>query len=103
MVLTLSIEQHGKICIENSEDVYDALTLANLLGEDIDFRIGKYVKCISKSTHNFVDWLKTDYRQKLRAYLFENFDRVFEEIHGYPPEDQGIHLCFTLAFLVFLI
>lgn len=87
MVLTLSIQQHGKICIENSEDVYDALTLANLLGEDIDFRISKYVKCISKSTHNFVDWLKTDYRQKLRAYLFENFDRVFEEINGYPPED----------------
>lgn len=86
-VLEKSIAQHAYICIENSEDVYDALTLAKLLGDDIDNRIEKYAKCISKSTHNFLSWLKDDYRLKLRSYLRENFDTVFEEIHGYPPED----------------
>lgn len=87
VILERSIEQHAKICIENSEDVYDALALAKMLGDDIDFRIERYTKCISKSTHNFVTWLKNDYRLKLRSYLRENFDRDFEKIHGHPPQD----------------
>ena len=86
-VLKRSIEQHAKICVENSEDVYDALILMNQLGEDIEYRINQYIKCICKSTKNFIDWLNDDYRKKLRAYLLENFDTVFEEINGYPPED----------------
>ena len=87
VVLERSIAQHAYICTENSEDVYDALALAKQLGDDIDFRIGKYTKCISKSTFNFVEWLKDDYRKKLNAYIRANFDEVFEQIHGYPPED----------------
>lgn len=86
-VLELSIEHHAKICIENSEDVFDALILAKKLGEDIDDRILRYSKCISKSTKNFLDWLKDDYRKKLNSYLRANFDEVFEEIHGHPPVD----------------
>ena len=78
--------QHATICIENSEDVYDALDLARKLGDDIDFRLERYTKCISKSTHNFMDWLKNDYRTKLRLFLRDNFDEMFEEIHGRPAE-----------------
>jgi hypothetical protein len=80
VVLMRSIEQHALICIENSEDVYDALGLVKLLADDIDFRIQRYSKCISKSTHNFLTWLKEDYKKKLRAYLRTNFDEVLEEI-----------------------
>ncbi len=86
VVLERSIIQHAKICIENSEDVYDALALSKMLGEDIDDRIKSYAKCISKSTFNFLSWLKDDYRKKLSSYLRQNFDVVFEEIHGRPPE-----------------
>ena len=85
-VLKKSIEQHAKICVENSEDVYDALTLMQLLEDDISYRINQYIKCICKSTNSFIDWLNTDYRQKLRSYLLTNFDAVFEEINGFPPE-----------------
>ncbi len=85
VVLERSIAQHAKICIENSEDVYDALALAKLLGEDIDHRIASYAKCISKSTFSFLTWLKDDYRKKLNAYLRSNFDEVYEEIFGHPP------------------
>ena len=87
VVLERSIAQHARICIENSEDMWDALALAKLLGDDIDYRIGRYTKCISKSTYNFVDWLKEDYRKKLNAYIRSNFDEVFEDKHGFPPED----------------
>ncbi|MAP54430.1 DEAD/DEAH box helicase family protein [Altibacter sp.] len=87
VVLERSIEQHAYICTENSEDVYDALNLAKLLGDDIDHRIEKYAQCISKSTHNFISWLKDDYKLKLRSYLREHFDTLYETIHGFPPED----------------
>ena len=87
VVLARSIEQHARICTENSEDVYDALILANLLGDDIDYRVQQYLKCICKSTVSFTDWLKTDYRQKLRAFLLANFDNLYQEINGFPPED----------------
>ena len=86
-VLEKSIEHHARICLENSEDVFDALILAKLLGEEIDDRITRYTKCISKSTHNFVTWLKDDYRKRLNSHLRANFDAIFEDIHGHPPED----------------
>ena len=79
VVLKRSIEQHAKICIENSEDIYDALSLMKLLNEDIDFRIHRYSKCISKSTHNFLKWLVDDYKKKLRSYLRLNFDHIKSE------------------------
>jgi hypothetical protein len=88
VVLERSINQHARICTENSEDVYDALALAKELGEDIDYRIHRYSKCISKSTFNFIEWLKDDYRKKLNAYLRSNFDEVYESIHGFPPPEE---------------
>ena len=87
-VLERSIIHHAKICIENSEDVYDSLALAKMLGEEIDDRINRYSKCISKSTHNFITWLKEDYRKKLKAYLRANFEIDFEKIHGHPPIEE---------------
>ena len=87
VVLERSLGQHAKICTENSDDMYDALALAKLLGEDIDFRIERYSKNISKSTFNFVEWLKEDYRKKLNAYIRVNFDEIYESIHGVPPSE----------------
>ncbi|MEC8536536.1 MAG: DEAD/DEAH box helicase, partial [Bacteroidota bacterium] len=80
VVLKRSIAQHAKICVENSEDVFDALILMKLLNDDIDFRIHRYSKCISKCTHNFLEWLKDDYKKKLRSYLRQNFEQIKTEI-----------------------
>ncbi|MGK0378059.1 MAG: superfamily II DNA or RNA helicase [Patiriisocius sp.] len=88
VILERSIAQHAYICTENSDDMFDALGLAKELGEDIDFRILRYSKCISKSTHNFVTWLENDYRLKLRSYIRTNFDEVYEQIHGHPPLEE---------------
>jgi len=76
VVLKRSIEQHAKICVENSDDIYDALSLMKFLDDDIDFRINRYSKCISKSTHNFLKWLADDYKKKLRSYIRQNFDTI---------------------------
>lgn len=86
LVLEKSIEHHALICTENSEDEYDAIALTQLLSDDIDFRIERYCKCISKNTNNFVEWLKSDYKLKLRQHLRANFDDIYEQIHGVRPE-----------------
>ena len=66
MVLERSIEQHAQMCVENSEDVFDARILAKELDEDIEYRIRMYSYCISNSTKNYRSWLEEDYMRKLR-------------------------------------
>ncbi|WP_179344955.1 DEAD/DEAH box helicase [Winogradskyella ursingii] len=65
-VIERSIAQHSQMCIENSEDVYDARDLAKLLQDDIAYRIKKYCYCIMNSTQNYKDWLFEEYNRKLR-------------------------------------
>ena len=72
-VIERAINQHVIICVENSEDVYDARSLAKMLEHDIAQRIKKYAYCISKSTLNYRRWLIEDYHQKLRARLNKSF------------------------------
>ncbi|WP_029036865.1 DEAD/DEAH box helicase [Salinimicrobium xinjiangense] len=68
-VLERSMEQHMRMCVENSEDVFDARLLAKELEEDIAYRIRKYSYCISNSTKNYRDWLREDYMRKLRMMI----------------------------------
>ncbi|PKV51232.1 superfamily II DNA or RNA helicase [Aquimarina sp. MAR_2010_214] len=68
-VLEKSIEQHAVMCIQNSEDVFDARILSKLLDQDIEYRVRRYSYCISKSTKNYRDWLEEDYKRKLRSKI----------------------------------
>lgn len=72
-VLEWSMDQHVKMCVENSEDVFDARILAKELEGDIEYRIKRYSYCISKSTKNYRDWLKEDYERKLRLRINKEF------------------------------
>jgi hypothetical protein len=63
--------QHARMCIENSEDVFDARILARELKEDIEDRIKQYSKCIIRNTKNYRDWLYEDYTRKLRSKINE--------------------------------
>ncbi len=72
-VLEKSIEQHAKMCVENSEDVFDARILSRLLDRDIEYRVRRYSYCISKSTKNYRDWLEEDYKRKLRSKINQLF------------------------------
>lgn len=73
-VLDNSIKQHVVICVENSEDVYDAWNLSKLLKDDISHRIKQYSYCIIKNTHNYIKWLEEDYRRQLRTKISQEFD-----------------------------
>ena len=65
-VIERSIEQHSKICVENSEDVFDARDLVKDLQDEIAYRIKQYCYCIMNSTDNYKDWLFEEYNRKLR-------------------------------------
>ncbi len=65
IVLDRSIEQHSKMCVENSSKNMNARQLASLLTEDIVYRIRLYSYCICKSTDSYLKWLKEDYERKL--------------------------------------
>ena len=81
IVLQKAIEHHSKMCVENSEDVYDALSLVKELNDDVDYLIKRYSKCISKSTPNFLEWLTDEYKKRLRTYIRINFDQVKTLVH----------------------
>jgi len=64
------------MCIQNSEDEFDALILVKELNDDIDYVIKRYSKCISKSTSNFLEWLTQDYKKRLRTNIRVNFEEI---------------------------
>ncbi|MCB0480982.1 MAG: DEAD/DEAH box helicase family protein [Flavobacteriales bacterium] len=65
MVIERSIQQHIQICIENSEDIVDALELAEALKEEIEFRVKTFSYCITTTSDNYRQWLTEDYTRKL--------------------------------------
>ena len=75
-VLEKAIYHHSVMCVENSEDEFDALILVKELNDDIDYVIKRYSKCISKSTDNFLDWLTQDYKKRLRTNIRTNFETI---------------------------
>ncbi|MEO9513179.1 MAG: DEAD/DEAH box helicase [Flavobacteriaceae bacterium] len=73
LVLEMSIEQHAQICMENSEDVFDARILAKELKEEIAYRVRQYSYCIMNNTKNYKEWLEEDYERKLRSSISKKF------------------------------
>lgn len=65
-VIEESIKQHSTICIENSEDVYDAREHVKHLQEEIAHRVNQYCYCMMNSTDNYKDWLFEEYNRRLR-------------------------------------
>ncbi len=69
LAIDQAIEQHAQMCLENSEDAFEAMKLALLLEDAISFRVQKYAYCLSKTTNNYIDWLTDDYKRNLRGLL----------------------------------
>ncbi|MCE2612144.1 DEAD/DEAH box helicase family protein [Flavobacteriaceae bacterium D16] len=72
-VLERSIEQHAQICVENSDDVFEARILAKKLKEEISYRVRQYCYCIMNNTKNYKEWLEEDYERKLRLKISQMF------------------------------
>lgn len=73
LVLERSVEQHAQMCVENSEDVFDARLLAKALKDEIAYRVRQYSYCIMNTTKNYKEWLAEEYERKLRSRISKKF------------------------------
>jgi len=73
VVIDKSIEQHAKICVENSEELIDALGLSRDLRFAISDRVRQYSYCISNSTRNYRYWVEEEYMKKLRNLIKNSY------------------------------
>ena len=78
VVLENSIAQHVQICKENSSSTEEALHLADLLREEIEFRVRVYTRCLSKTSESYVKWLQEDYKRKLKVALIREGHEITE-------------------------
>ncbi|NER13059.1 DEAD/DEAH box helicase family protein [Leptobacterium flavescens] len=76
--LERSIEQHAQLCVENSEDVFDARILAKELKDDVIYRVRLYSYCIMNNTKNYRNWLEEDYMRKLRVRIGQKFSGIVD-------------------------
>lgn len=72
VVIDQSVEQHVRMCRENSTVIEEALALADLLKEEIEFRVRVYARCLSKTSESYVKWLQEDYKRRLKISLIRN-------------------------------
>jgi signal transduction histidine kinase len=73
VVVEKSLEQHASMCVDNSEDLYEAKQLAKELHEDIESRMKRYANCLSHCSKNYREWLIEDYKLKLILLIGKKF------------------------------
>ncbi|WP_297510978.1 DEAD/DEAH box helicase family protein [Flavobacterium sp.] len=64
-VIEKSIEQHARICVENTETQIEAKFLTKELADDIEYRVRQYCVLLGNTTKNYRLWLIEDYKEKL--------------------------------------
>jgi hypothetical protein len=53
------------MCVDNSDGLLEAKSLAKELSEDIQDRMKRYASCLSHCSKNYREWLIEDYKLKL--------------------------------------
>ncbi|RYZ34074.1 MAG: DEAD/DEAH box helicase, partial [Sphingobacteriales bacterium] len=69
VVLRDSSRQHAFMCIENADSICAALELAEVLENDIKWRVKQYTKCLGNVTKNYREWLENDYISRLKTLI----------------------------------
>jgi superfamily II DNA or RNA helicase len=64
--IELSIENHAHQIFKNIDDYYDALELAEMLKEEIEYRCRIYCNCLHSATESYCSWLVETYERKLK-------------------------------------
>ena len=80
VVLEKSLEQHAAMCVDNTEDLQSAKTLARELEEDIECRVKRFSKCLSQCSKNYREWLVEDYKMKLTVLIGKKYrEKIMNE------------------------
>jgi superfamily II DNA or RNA helicase len=87
-VIDRSVEQHIEMCLENSAGIDEALALAELLKEEIDYRVRVYSRCLSKTSESYVKWLQDEYKRKLKISLIKRMQKSVEDELGISASEE---------------
>ena len=68
-VIRESLRQHVIMCVENAQNVPEALELTVELEKEIAWRVKQYAKCLGHVTANYKEWLIQDYKSKLNILV----------------------------------
>lgn len=80
VVIEKSLNQHASMCIDNTEELYEAKQLAKELQDDIECRMKRYSKCLSHCSKNYREWLTEDYKVKLTLLLGKKYrEKIMNE------------------------
>jgi superfamily II DNA or RNA helicase len=87
-VIDHSVEQHIDMCMSNSTGIDEALALAELLKEEIDYRVRVYSRCLSKTSESYVKWLQDEYKRKLKISLIKRMQKSVEDELGISGSEE---------------
>jgi superfamily II DNA or RNA helicase len=79
-IIQESIRQQVKMCIDNSDSLSKALSLAEQLAPEIDWRVKQYVKCLDKASKSYKEWLLNDYTSRLKNLLIKLYPKFHHQI-----------------------
>ncbi len=89
VVIERSMEHHVRLCLDNSADIDEALHLADLLREEMEYRIRVYCWCLSKTSISYVKWLQDEYKRKLKIALIRSSHEQVEHTNQINPESPA--------------
>lgn len=80
-IIEKSLDQHARMCVENTEELIDARKLSKELNDDIEYRIRQYCICLGNVTKNYRSWLIEDYTLKLTIAIGKLFrEKIMSEL-----------------------
>ena len=68
-IIDKSLDQHARMCVENTIDLVSARRLSKELIDDIEFRIKQYCSCLGNVSKNYRSWLIEDYITRLTVAI----------------------------------
>jgi superfamily II DNA or RNA helicase len=78
-VIQQSIRQQAKMCLDNAETLSNAISLAEALAPEIEWRVKQYVKCLDNASKNYKEWLMEDYQNRLKGLIIKLYPKWHPE------------------------
>ncbi|QGK74212.1 DEAD/DEAH box helicase [Flavobacterium sp. SLB02] len=75
-VIQQSVRQQAKMCMDNAHTLSQAISLAELLQPEIEWRVKQYVKCLDNASKNYKEWLMEDYKNRLKGLIIKLYPKV---------------------------
>ena len=74
-VIQQSIRQQARMCLDNAETLTQAISLAESLTPEIEWRVKQYVKCLDNASKNYKEWLMEDYQNRLKGLIIKLYPK----------------------------